>query len=392
MFTLEPEQFPEVDHLVLDEAEETLPAFLTDLARGVAKRVYSSANRPSLQQTPTPLWNLADLRLYATMSVQYSRGCPFDCDFCNITSMFGHRPRVKTTAQILTELNGLRHNGWRGAVFFVDDNFIGHRRSLKKELLPALIQWQQEGRHMPFFTEASIDLADDPELMQMMVNAGFNQVFVGIETPTESGLAECNKRQNLGRDLVADVKRIQRAGLEVQGGFIVGFDSDTASVFPRHIEFIQKSGIVTAMVGLLQAIPGTKLYQRLNLQGRLLGATTGDNVDGATNFVSRMNRETLRRGYRSLMSYIYSPSPYYRRIRAFLKEFQPPKVASPVSGRDLLAFVLACLRLGVLGRERFHYWHLLLWTLLRRPTLFSRAVTLTIYGHHFRKICRVLRR
>jgi radical SAM superfamily enzyme YgiQ (UPF0313 family) len=212
------------------------------------------------------------------MSVQFSRGCPFDCEFCNITAMFGHRPRTKTTAQVIAELDGLRRRGWRGPVFFVDDNFIGNKRALKEELLPALIRWRNGRRGMVFYTEASINLADDGELMRMMVEAGFNQVFVGIETPEDAGLAECNKRKNQKRDLVADVKRIQRAGLEVQGGFIVGFDSDTPATFARQMEFIQKSGIVTAMVGLLQAIPGTKLHQRLNTQGRLIGQTSGNNL------------------------------------------------------------------------------------------------------------------
>ncbi len=167
--------------------------------------------------------------------------------------------------------------------------------------------------------------------MRLMVEAGFNQVFVGIETPEEAGLAECNKRQNQKRDLVADVKRIQRAGLQVQGGFIVGFDSDTPTIFARQIEFIQKSGIVTAMVGLLQAIPGTKLHQRLNVQGRLIGQTTGNNLDGTTNFIPRMNRETLREGYKNLMGYIYAPGPYYRRIRTFLREYQAPKISGSLN-------------------------------------------------------------
>jgi radical SAM superfamily enzyme YgiQ (UPF0313 family) len=226
--------------------------------------------------------------------------------------------------------------------------------------------------------------------MRLMVEAGFNQVFVGIETPGEASLAECNKRQNQMRDLVADVKRIQRAGLEVQGGFIVGFDNDAPTVFAQQIEFIQKSGIVTAMVGLLQAIPGTKLYQRLNLQGRLNGRTTGNNVDGTTNFVPAMDLEALRDGYKSLMRYIYAPGPYYQRIRTFLREYRSPKIARPVNWRYFLAFLHANVRLGVLGCERFHYWGLLLWTVFRRPSHLPLAVTLSIYGHHFRKTCQVL--
>jgi len=390
LFTLEHEQFPEVDHFVLNEAEATLPEFLRDLERGGARRVYASANFPDLHQTPAPMWELADLPRYASMSLQFSRGCPFDCEFCNITSMFGHRPRTKTPAQVIAELDGLDRLGWRGAVFFVDDNFIGNKRALKEELLPALIRWQNGKRGTPFYTEASINLADDEELMRLMVEAGFNQVFVGIETPEEASLAECNKRQNRGRDLVADVKRIQRAGLEVQGGFIVGFDHDTPAIFQRQIEFIQRSGIVTAMVGLLQAMPGTKLHQRLNRQGRLLGHTTGDNVDGTTNFIPRMNRETLRQGYLRLMEHLYSPGPYYERIRTFLREYRPPKISRPLNWSSLIAFGHANLRLGVLGRERFHYWGLLLWTFLRHPSHLSLAVTLSIYGHHFRRISKEL--
>ena len=240
LFMTEQEQFPEVNHFVLNEAEVTLQNFLQDLAQGKAQRVYSSPEFPDLSQTPSPLWELAEMRQYASMSVQYSRGCPFACDFCNITTLFGHKPRTKTTSQMIAELDGLWKAGWRGAVFFVDDNFIGNKRVLKEDLLPALIQWQKGKSGIPFFTEASINLADDEELMRLMVDAGFCQVFVGIETPEDISLTECNKRQNCGRDLVADIKRIQRAGLEVQGGFIVGFDSDAPTIFARQIEFIQK--------------------------------------------------------------------------------------------------------------------------------------------------------
>ena len=390
LFTLEHEQFPEIDHFVLNEAEVTLPEFLRDFARAAARRVYASLKFPDIRETPAPLWELADMQRYASMSVQFSRGCPFDCEFCNVTAMFGHRPRTKTSAQVITELDGLWRAGWRGAVFFVDDNFIGNKRALKEELLPALIQWQRGKRGTAFFTEASINLADDAELMQLMVEAGFNQVFVGIETPEEAGLTECNKRQNQKRNLIADVKRIQRAGLEVQGGFIVGFDSDTPTIFARQIEFIQKSGIVTAMVGLLQAIPGTKLHQRLNIEGRLIGQTTGNNLDGTTNFTPRMNRETLREGYKSLMGYLYAPGPYYQRIRTFLREYQPPKMSYSLNWASFMAFLRANLRLGIIGRERFQYWSLLLWTSFRRPNLLPLAVTLSIYGHHFRETCRVL--
>lgn len=390
LFTVEYQQYPDVDHFVLNEAEVTLPEFINDHQGGIARRIYTTTELPDLRKTPVPMWALADLRRYASMSVQYSRGCPFDCDFCSVTAMFGHRPRVKTAEQIVAELDGLWRHGWRGPVFFVDDNLIGNKRQLREELLPALIRWRKGRRGIVFYTEASINLADDEALMRQMVMAAFDQVFIGIETPEEASLNECNKRQNQSRDLVADVKRIQRAGLQVQGGFIVGFDNDPPTIFQRQLEFIQKSGIVTAMVGLLQAVPGTKLHERLHRQGRLLGNTTGDNVDGTTNFVSRMNREKLTDGYRQLMDRLYAPGPYYRRIRTFLREFQPSHGSSAVTLRNFEAFARASVRLGIIGRERFHFWGLLLWTGFRRPKLVPTAITLSIYGFHFRKCCEAL--
>ena len=218
----------------------------------------------------------------------------------------------------------------------------------------------------------------------------FDTVFVGIETPNAESLAECSKDQNQGRDLVESVKRLQRAGLQVQGGFIVGFDNDPPTIFQRQIDFIQQSGIVTAMVGLLQAVPGTKLHERLRQQGRLLGATTGDNVDGTTNFIPRMNREVLHNGYRRLLDHLYAPGPYYRRIRTFLREFRPAPTARAMTPQDLGAFAGASVRLGVIGRERFHFWGLLLWTCFRRPRLVPMAVMLSIYGFHFRKCSAAL--
>ena len=387
LFTSESEQFPLVDHFVLNEAEITLPRFLADFERGRARRVYASAEFPDLAQSPVPLWELADLKRYASMGLQYSRGCPFDCDFCNVTVLFGHRPRTKTSAQVIAELDALHAAGWRGGVFFVDDNFIGNKARLKAGLLPALIAWRKRKGGMTFLTEASVNLADDRELMALMVDAGFDTVFVGIETPDEASLAECSKIQNKNRDLVEDVKRMQRAGLQVQGGFIVGFDHDAPSIFERQIAFIQESGIVTAMVGLLEALPGTRLFERLKDEGRLAGQTTGDNVDGTTNIIPRMSLDALREGYKRILAHIYSPKHYYQRIKTFLEEYQPPKVKFRISWQDLRAFHRSIIRLGVLGRERFHYWRLLLWTLWHRRASFPLAVTLAIYGHHFRKVC-----
>jgi radical SAM superfamily enzyme YgiQ (UPF0313 family) len=390
LFTSEHEQFEGVDHFVLNEAELTLPAFLQGLKQGQARRVYATPDFADIQETPVPLWRLADRDCYATMSVQFSRGCPFNCEFCNVTALLGHRPRTKSARQIVAELDSLYALGWRKGVFFVDDNLIGNMKRLKSELLPALIEWRKGKRGLPFSTEASINLADDEQLMQMMVEAGFDTVFIGIETPNDASLAECSKKQNMNRDLVADVKRIQRAGLQVQGGFIVGFDSDTPSSFQRLADFIQKSGIVTAMVGLLQAPPGTLLYKRLKAAGRLLERMSGDNADGTTNIIPVMNLEALRAGYKNLLQHIYSPEAYYQRVKTFLREYHPPKIKAPFDLKDLLAHFLALIRsiyrLGFLGRERVQYWKLFVWTLVRRPRAFPLAITFAIYGYHFRKI------
>ena len=388
LFTNEPDAFPEVDHLVLNEAEVTLPQFLADLERGVPERVYSTAELADLQTTPMPLWHLADVKSYGSMNVQYSRGCPFDCEFCNITALFGRRPRTKSAVQIIAELNSLWDLGWRGSVFFVDDNLLGNKRRLKEELLPALIAWQEGHRGMPFNTEISINVADDEELMQMMVQAGFDAVFIGIETPSEESLKECGKVQNRGRDLIADVRRIQRTGLQVQGGFIVGFDGDTPDIFQRQIDFIQNSGIVTAMVGLLEAIPGTRLYERLKRENRIVDAeTSGDNADATTNIIPRMSLDSLRQGYLEIMHHIYAPRHYYRRVLTFLRQYKTPHVTASISRARVLAVARSAVRLGVLGRERFQYWRLMAWTVTHRPSLFPLAVSLAIYGHHFRKVC-----
>lgn len=387
LFTSEQAHFPAVNHFVLNEAEVTLPEFLRDFARGCARRVYATKEFADVGQSPAPLWELANLRRYASLSLQFSRDCPFDCEFCDVTAKFGHRPRTKSAAQVIAELDVIHRLGWHGQVFFVDDNFIGNKRALKNELLPALIGWQRGRRGFPFYTEASINLADDEELMRQMSMAGFDGVFIGIETPDAAGLAECNKRQNQGRDLLADVKRIHRAGLQVQGGFIVGFDSDTATIFERQIEFIQQSGIVTAMVGLLNALPDTKLHQRLGREGRLLRRTTGNNVDGTINFVPRMDTEALLEGYKGILRRIYSPGPYYERVCTFLREYQRPRVSAALNWRHFWALAHSSLRLGIIGRERLHYWRLLLWTMFHRPALLQLSVTLAIYGHHFRKCC-----
>lgn len=381
--------FPQVDHFILGEAENNLPLFLKDFSEGKAKKIYEPGDFPEINNSPVPSWELLEMNKYVTMSLQYSRGCPFNCDFCNVTSLFGHKCRIKSTKQVIAELDKIYQMGWRSGVFFVDDNFIGNKARLKKDLLPALIEWQKGKRGITFLTEASINIADDQELMELMAKAGFDTVFIGIETPEEKSLAECSKGQNINRNLLKDIKKIQRNGLNVQGGFIVGFDHDSDNIFQRQIEFIQKSGITVAMVGMLQALPGTRLYSRMQKEGRLIGDSTGDNVDGSTNIIpSNMSVEHLKQGYLKILDEIYSPRNYYHRVKTFLKEYKSPIVKTPLRFSQILAFLKSIYLLGILGKERFQYWKLLLWTQFRRPEFVPLAVTLAIYGYHFRKIAQ----
>ena len=386
LFTSEREQFKDVDHFVLNEAEITLPPFLEDLKNGCAKPLYATPEFADIRETATPLWNLVSMSKYASMVIQYTRGCPYQCEFCDVTELFGRRTRTKTTEQITAELDTFYNLGWRGNVFFVDDNLIGNKKSLKQELLPELIKWQKNHESITFNTEVSINLASDEPLMQMMSDAGFNTVFVGIETPDPVSLAECGKKQNKDRDLAEDVRRIQRAGIQVQAGFIVGFDNDTPTIFQRQIDFIQKTGIVTAMVGLLQAPSGTRLYERLKKEGRLLGRMSGDNVDGTTNIIPNMDPEIFREGYKRILRHIYSPENYYKRIKTLFQEYKAPKIKGKITLDHILGLITSMYYLGILGKERGQFWYLLFWTTLHRRELFPLAITLAVYGHHFRKV------
>jgi radical SAM superfamily enzyme YgiQ (UPF0313 family) len=388
LFTLAPDRFQEIDHFVLHEAEATLPSFLRDLRKGEEKSLYNSAEWPDMKSSPNPEWALLDMSKYAVMNVQYSRGCPFDCEFCDIALLNGNKIRTKTATQVLSELEALYQKGWRSLVFFGDDNFIGKPHDLKGDLLPALIKWMEEKRYpFSFFTQATINLADDEELMELMIRAGFESVFVGIETPEEKSLYECHKSPNRHRDMLAAVKKMQRFGLEVSGGFIVGFDSDPPSIFEKQIDFIQRSGITTAMVGLLNAPRGTGLYQRLQQEGRLLGEWTGNNTDFSLNFIPRMGSQALLEGYKYILGYIYSPHYFYGRLVTFLRNFSPPKKREHrIQLRHIRTFLYAIWALGITGEERPYYWKGLLWTAFSRPHLLHQYVGLAIFGYHFRKV------
>jgi radical SAM superfamily enzyme YgiQ (UPF0313 family) len=390
LFTTEHEEFEGIDHFILDEAEVTLPPFLKDLEAGCPQCLYTSNERPDITKTPIPRWSLVNMKHYSSMNIQYSRGCPYNCEFCDIVVLNGHKPRTKTRDQVLAELDSLYDTGWRAGVFIVDDNFIGNKKKLKQDILPAIIGWMKE-RDYPFtlLTETSINLADDEQLMQLMVDAGFDSVFIGIESPNEESLVECNKNQNEKRDLIAAVKKIQNFGMQVQGGFIVGFDSDPQSIFNSQIDFIQKSGIVTAMVGLLNAPKGTRLYQRLKSECRLLNNFSGDNTDCSINFIPKMKYETLVNGYKYILKTIYAPKHYYERVMTCLKEYSPQKNkkgAPQLKYYHIKAFFRSIWLLGIWGKGKRYFWKLVLLTLARRPRSLPLAISLSVYGFHFRKV------
>ena len=387
LFTSDWERFPEIDHMVLGEAETVISELVHDIEKNELKRLYEAKGWADLKDTPVPDWSLIRMGDYASMNLQYSRGCPFNCEFCDIINLYGRVPRTKSADQIIGELEALYKRGWRGGVFFVDDNFIGNTKKLKEEILPVMSQWMKDrGYPFAFTTEASINLADDDELMALMVDAGFCSVFLGIETPDENSLAECNKVQNKNRDMISCIKKIQRAGMQVQGGFIVGFDSDSPTIFERLIQFIQESGIIVAMVGLLNAPKGTRLYQRLEKENRIVKDMSGDNTDYSMNFIPKMNYKDLMAGYRTIISTIYNPEHYYKRVMEFLRIYTPrQKQAYKFHFGYVKAFFKSILILGAFGKERIYYWKLFFWSLIRRPRLFPLAITYAIYGFHFRK-------
>src|SRR5579863_9399879 len=383
------------DHVVIGEAESLIADWARELEEGTARAVYQADERPEMAASPLPDLSLIKMKRYSTMTVQYSRGCPFNCEFCDIIEIYGRRPRTKAVAQVLAELDQLRAAGWREAVFIVDDNFKGNK-ARAKELCLALAGWRSRYKtSFDFNTEASLNLADDPELMQLMKDAGFISVFLGIETPDESGLIASNKLQNTGRSLLDSVAIIQSFGMQVMGGFILGFDTDREDIFDRMVEFIEKSGIPIAMVGLLQAMPGTQLFRRLWNEGRILDAGHGNNTSEHLNFLPHMDSTRLVEGYRSVLKRIYSCEAYYERVKLYLNRTQPnpgerTQKQWMLTPRNARALVTSVLRQGVFGRQRWSYWKFLLAAATRYRRCFSAAMTLAVMGYHFQVLTRKL--
>jgi len=389
LFTQEYSNYPQIDHFILNEAEITMPLFLNDFHAGQPRRLYRTSEYADVSQTPVPDYHLLARGKYAFMNLQVSRGCPFSCDFCEITSLLGHKVRMKDSSQVIKELETLYNLNWRGSVFIVDDNFIGNKKEVKNNLLPDIKNWMETHKFpFTFNTETSINLADDEELMSIMVETGFNSTFIGIETPEEESLHDCNKVQNKNRDMIESVNKIQKAGMQVSGGFIVGFDSDTPDVFQRQIDFIQKSGIVSAMVGLLNAPKNTRLYKRLEAENRLINeTTTGNNTDLSMNFIPKMNYTELLKGYKSIIHNIYTTKPYYKRIRQMLINYNPLNNRQTTISFSLLkAFFKSVFIIGLLNKARREYWKLLIWTLLNRPGSIIDAISYTVYGYHYQTV------
>lgn len=381
-----PREFGGADHVVLGEAEEVVPPLAAALERQDAARVWQEERKPDLSTAPVPRYDLLARRAYHQAALQFSRGCPFSCEFCDIVSLFGRTPRVKTPRQVVLELEAIRRTGFAGDVFFVDDNFIGNRKAVRS-VLPAIAAWRRRtGAKLGFYTEASMDLADDPALVDAMVDAGFGAVFLGIETPNPDALRETGKRQNLKGDPVSRVHALLSRGLDVWGGFIVGFDSDGPDIFDRMIDFVKRASIPYAMVGLLGAPPGTALWKRLKGEGRLREGAAFESGDqfGLTNVINTLPAGQLLEGYHRVLERLYAPRDYFLRCRDNLSRWNAGRASGRrVSLHELGAGLRALVGQGLRGNYRREYWRFLGWAAARHPRKLAGAIRLAAAGHHY---------
>ena len=378
-------EFPNIDHFILDEGEITLPMFLEDLKNNNLQKYYRSDEKPDIRKSPVPKWELINQKAYGHMPIQYSRGCPYDCEFCDVVRLNGRIPRTKSPDQVLLELEALMNTEWNGPVFFVDDNFIGNKNETKI-FLKSLAQWRNLKKvKITFNTEVSVNVADDEELIQLLKEAGFNSLFIGIETPSEESLAECGKFQNKNRNVEKSLIKLYRNGFQVSAGFIVGFDNDDINIFKRQIEFIQNSGVVVAMVGLLNALPGTRLYQRLQKENRLLTQSSGNNTDFSINFIPKIDTNVLIDGYREIVKTVYSSKEYYERVLTFIKNYNS-QINENMNLIHFYALFKSIIYMGILDQSRFYYWRTFFISLFKYPKAFSRFVATSIYYAHFKRV------
>ncbi|MCG3216788.1 MAG: DUF4070 domain-containing protein [Candidatus Heimdallarchaeota archaeon] len=383
LFTTGYEDINNVDHFVLGEAEITLQPFLDDLKNGNPKHIYKSSEKADITKTPVPLFSLIDYKDYSSLAIQFSRGCPFNCEFCDIIIMLGRVPRLKTPEQMITEIQTIYDLGYREEIFIVDDNFIGNKKAVKL-LLDVIIDWQiAHDFPFTFLTEATLDLAQDEELMMLMSSANFNKVFIGIETPSIESLKECGKYQNLALNLEEAIITIHQHGMQVLGGFIVGFDNDRSDIFDSQINFIQKTGVVTAMVGILTALPETKLWKRLKGEGRLIRDADGTNTSGGLNFIPKMGTKVLVNGYKKILTTIYNPKYYYQRIDTFIKSYKSTVKSKIKMDSSIKPFFKSILRIGMFSKNKWLFWKMIFKTLFTNPKAFPIAIEMAIVGTHF---------
>ena len=382
------------DHVVVGEPDEIFDQIAGALERGSAQRLYVVHDKPDVSKTPVPRFDLLNIKKYAHMAVQFSRGCPFQCEFCDIITIYGRKPRTKAPRQLLAELDALFELGWRDQVFIVDDNFIGnHKRAL--ELAQSLEEWQK-AHDFPFlfYTEASIDLAQRQELIEAMVKANFYYVFIGIESPSEQSLLETKKYQNLRHDQMESIRFIQSQGLWVTAGFIIGFDSDTADIFERQRDFIERAAIPWAMAGFLQAPPTTALYERMVKEGRYLGEGSALSNFDSPNFRTLLPLPMLLQGLRQTLVSLYSPSAFYNRAYRSLLQWETRKQQKATHIPLFLTLgtlARSIVRQGILSSYRRAYWKFLLQILTRwswNPPKLVLGVTVLLSGHHFIKYAR----
>ena len=378
-----PRELSAADHVVVGEGEDQVPVLAADLEAGRAQHLYREDGKPDMSASPLPRYELLKKGAYHQMSLQYSRGCPFSCEFCDIIVMYGRMPRTKTGRQVIAELEAIRDTGFAGDVFFVDDNFIGNKPAVK-QVLPEIAAWRHRSRPpLEFYTEASMNLADDVELVDLMTRAGFSAVFMGIETPSQEGLKETKKFQNMKRDLKDQVHGLLDRGLDVWAGFILGFDSDGPESFDRMIQFIQNAAIPYAMIGMLSAMPNTPLYARLEKEGRLRPEVSGD-AFGLTNVVTRMSTSQMLSGYRRVLETLYHPEVYFQRCRENLARWKPVAgTLRPLGPRDLVSGLRALWGQGITGRYRKAYWDFLQWVIRHHPDKLGRAIAQAAAGHHY---------
>ncbi len=390
LFTHEYERFPDIDHFVLNEAEITLPLFLEDIKNNRPQPIYKTKEFADITSSPLPAFEIADMENYTYSIVQYSRGCPYMCDFCDVTALFGRRPRIKTSEQIIKELEALERNGNIKLVLFADDNLIGNKKELKKDLLPALIEWRKKNNSGFFFaTQLTINLADDDELMDLLLKAGFRQIFIGIETPDEEGLKGSNKNQNLKRDQLLNINKLHNAGFTISAGFIVGFDTDTSSIFKKQIDFIQESGIPLPIVNILKAPPGTDLYDRMKREGRLSKPFAFS--EGDTNIVPVMDEKMLFDGFIELINNIYSPQKSYERIIHFLSNYQFPKTGIKIPEKyelkDLWILLRVIYLMGIKYKHRKYFWKLIGWAIKNNTKYADKALFYSVMIFQMHKTC-----